>query len=119
MVIRMIKDTEKRIDRRHDCDAKIKWTYFNRTAFNYGQEIFYRARALNFSESGLYFETTYPLKPATILVFRSEGFSKKVSDFEGYHCVRSISLVEIKWCQEFLRNGESYFGIGARYPVLY
>ena len=52
MVIRMIKDTEKRIDRRHDCDAKIKWTYFNRTAFNYGQEIFYRARALNFSESG-------------------------------------------------------------------
>jgi len=42
-----------------------------------------------------------------------------VSDFEGYHCVRSISLVEIKWCQEFLRNGESYFGIGARYPVLY
>jgi len=118
-VIQMIKDTEKRIDRRHDCDAKIKWTYFNRTTFNYGQEIFYHARVLNFSKSGLYFETTYPLKPGTILLFRSEAFSRNVSDSEGHTCVRSISLVEIKWCQKFFRNDESYFGIGARYPVLY
>ena len=118
-VIRMIKDTEKRTPRRHGCDAIIKWTYFNRTTFNYVHEIFYRARALNFSKSGLYFETTYSLKPGTILLFRSEAFGKKWPDFEGYECLRSISLVEIKWCQEFLRNGESYFGIGARYPIPY
>jgi len=115
----MIKDTEKRTDSRHACDARIKWTYFNRTTFSYSQEIFYRARVLNFSKSGLYFESTFSLKPGTILLFRSEAFSKKVPDFEGCECVRSISLVEIKWCRELLRNGESYFGIGARYPIPY
>lgn len=118
-LIQMIKDTEKRMDKRHDCDAKIRWTYFNRTTFNYGQENFYHARVLNFSKSGLYFETPYPLKPGTILLFRSEAFNRNVSDSEDHSCVRSISLVEIKWCQEFLRNGQFYFGIGARYPVLY
>ena len=115
----MIKDTEKRKDSRHECDARIKWTYFNRTTFNYSQEIFHRARVLNFSKSGLYFETTYSLNSGTILLFRSEAFDKKVPDFEGCECLRSISLVEIKWCQEFLRDGESYFGIGARYPIVY
>ena len=115
----IIKDAEKRKDLRHDCDAMIKWTYFSRTKFNDSQEIFYHARALNFSKSGLYFETTYALKPGTILLFRSETFSKKVPDFKDCECVRSISLLEIKWCQEFLRDGESYYGIGARYPIPY
>ena len=119
MVFQMIKDTEKRIHRRHDCDAAIKWSYFNRTTFNYSQEIFYRARALNFSKSGLYFETIHSLKPGTILLFRSEAFGIKVPDLEGCECLRSISLLEIKWCQEFLRNRESYFGIGAKYLVAY
>ena len=118
-MIQMIKDTEKRIDRRHDCDAKIKWTYFNRTTFNYGQEIFYHARVLNFSKSGLYFETTYPLKPGTILLFRLEASRCGASDSEDYECLRTISLVEIKWCQDLHQNGESYFGIGARYPIFY
>ena len=115
----MIKDTEKRIDRRHDCDAKIKWTYFNRTTFNYGQGIFYRARVLNFSKSGLYFETTDSLKPGTILLFRLEASRCGASDSEDCECLRTISLVEIKWCQDLHQNGESYFGIGARYPIFY
>ena len=114
-----IKDAEKRKDLRHDCDARIKWTYFSRTTSNNSQELFYRARALNFSKSGLYFETTYELKPGTILLFRSETFSKKVPGFEDCECVRSISLLEVKWCQEFQRGGESYYGIGARYPIPY
>jgi hypothetical protein len=115
----MIKVTEKRKDRRYNCDGRIKWTYFNRTTFNFSQEVFYRARVLNFSKSGLYFETTDSLKPGTILLFRSEAFAKKVLYLEGFQCLRSISLVEIKWCQEFLANGESYFGIGAKYPIPY
>ncbi|MGD9080742.1 MAG: hypothetical protein PVG96_15455 [Desulfobacterales bacterium] len=115
----MAKDAEKRKDRRHACDARIKWSYFNRTTFHYEKEIFHPARVLNFSKSGLYFETIYSLKPGTILLFRSNAFDKKTSDFEGSECLRSISLIEIKWCQEFLWNGESYFGIGARYPIVY
>ena len=119
MVIQMIKDTEKRTDRRYDCDAKIKWTHFNRATFNCGKETFYRARVLNFSKSGLYFETECPLKQGTIILFRIEASRCGASDSEDYECLRTISLVEIKWCQDFLGNGESYFGIGARYPIIY
>ena len=71
-MMQMIKVTEKRTDRRHECEAKIKWTQFNRESFNYGQEIFYHARVLNFSRGGLYFETEYPLQPGITILFRIE-----------------------------------------------
>lgn len=115
----MIKATEKRTDRRHDCDAKIKWTQFNRIVFNHGQEIFYLARVLNFSKSGVYFETECPLKPGIMILFRTEVSRCGVSDLEDGVCLRTISLAEVKWCQDLGKNGESYFGIGARYPIHY
>lgn len=114
----MIKATEKRTDRRHDCDVQIKWTQFNQPTFNFGQDIFYPARVLNFSQSGLYFESEYPLKQGTTILFRLETSGCGVLDSEGYECLRTISLAEVKWCQYFLENGESYFGIGARYPTI-
>ena len=119
MVMQLIKATEKRTERRHACEAMIKWTQFNRIAFHYGHEIYYHARVLNFSKSGLYFETTDSLKPGTILLFRLEASRCGASDSEDYECLRTISLVEIKWCQDLHQNGESYFGIGARYPIFY
>jgi hypothetical protein len=115
----MIKDAEKRRDRRHDCDARIKWTQFNRTTFDYGQEIFYQARVLNFSKSGLYFEIGCHLKPGSTILFRIETPGCVAFDEEGCQSLRTISLVETKWCQDILKNGESYFGIGARYPIPY
>ncbi len=115
----MTRFAEKRRDRRHDCNARIKWTQFNRRTLNYGQEIFYRARVLNFSRSGLYFETGCFLKPGSTILFRIEKAGCVTFDDEGYQGLRTISLADIKWCQDILKNGESYFGIGARYPILY
>ena len=119
IAFKMTKDIEKRTCKRHDCDATIKLTPFNRTAFNYDQETFYHARVLNFSKSGLYFETRCSLKPGSTVMFRMQTAGCKALDDEGYESLRTISLVEIKWCQELIENGESYFGIGARYPIPY
>jgi hypothetical protein len=119
MVIQMIKATEKRIDKRHDCDTTIEWTQFNLIASNYARPMFYRGRAVNFSESGLYFETNYPLKPGITLLFRIEVSRCKASNSEDCECLRSISLADVKWCRDLVKNGESYFGIGARYPIHY
>ncbi len=80
----------------------IKWAHFNRTTIDYGPEIFYRARVLNFSTSGLYFESEYPLKPGTTLLFRREASLCGAADSEGYECLRTISLVEVKWLQDLL-----------------
>lgn len=115
----MIKTTDKRTDKRHNCNAGIKWRRFNRIEFNDGQENFYRARALNFSESGLYFESKYPLKPGITILFRIEVSDCRTLNLEGYECLRTISLAEVKWCRDLVKNGESYFGIGAKYPIHY
>ena len=115
----MTKNVEKRQDKRHDCDARIKWTQFYRATFNYRLESFCRARALNFSKSGLYFETRCSLKPGSVVMFRSEAPGCTSFDDEGCMNLRTISLIEIKWCQELFKNGESYFGIGAKYPIPY
>jgi hypothetical protein len=119
MVMQMIEATDKRTDKRHECNAKIKWTQFNGISFNYRQEIFYRARVLNFSRSGLYFETKYPLKPGATILFRIEISGYGASNLEDCECLRSISLADVKWCGDLVENGESYFGIGARYPIHY
>ena len=117
--IQMKKDTKKRTDKRQVCNTKIKWAVFNRTTFNLGQERFYRARVLNFSEGGLYFESEHPLKPGTTILFRLEVSRCGASGSEGYDCLRTISLAEIRWCQDLFRNGESCFGIGAKYHIPY
>ena len=112
----MPTETEKRRDERHDCDARIKWASFNRVTFDYRQEIFHRARALNFSKSGLYFETECSLKPGSMIFFRLEASDCTASGNDDCSNLRTISLIEIKWCQDFHKNGESCFGIGARTP---
>ena len=115
----MIKTTDKRIDERHACNAEITWTLFNRMELNYGQEALYRARVLNCSVSGLYFESHYPLKPGITILFRTEISGYGDSSPEGYECLRTISLAEVKWCRDLVKNGELYFGIGAKYPIHY
>lgn len=115
----MITTTDKRKYIRHDCNARIKWRRFNLAEFSYGQEIFYHARALNFSECGLYFENKYPLKPGVTILYRVEVSDCDASNLEGCSCLRTISLAEVKWCRDLVNDGESYFGIGARYPIYY
>ena len=118
-VLRMIKAAEQRTDRRYACNARIKWTQLNRVASTYGDEVFYGARVLNFSKSGLYFETGHPLKPGITILFRLEGTCGGVSHLEDGECLRMISLAEVKWCRDMVSKGESFFGIGARYPIHY
>ena len=119
MVLQMTEAGGKRTDRRHACNARIMWTQLNRVATTYGEEVYYGARVLNFSKSGLYFETEYPLKPGITILFRLEGSCSGVYDVEDGECLRTISLAEVKWCRDLISKGEAYFGIGARYPIYY
>ena len=115
----MIKTIDKRTDKRYVCNAEIAWSRFNRMELDYGQESLYRAKVLNCSVSGLYFESKYPLKPGNTILFRTEISGCGVSNLEGYECLRTISLAEVKWCRDLVKNGELYFGIGAKYPIHY
>ncbi|MBW2438996.1 MAG: PilZ domain-containing protein [Deltaproteobacteria bacterium] len=83
-----MKHIERRLNKRHDCEASAVCSYFNTNRS-------FDAHILNFSESGLYLESRESLKPgATLLIMLKKcenGFSANKST-----CLRSLSLAEVK-----------------------
>ena len=105
-----IENTEKRRHVRHECEATIEWSYFNK-------EIYFDAKLLNFSKDGVYFETGHDLKPgATIFLKMTMVSSSKIKSLDHEH-PRSVSLGEVKWRIHIPGSDQSYYGVGVRYPV--
>lgn len=102
------KDKEKRQEQRYNCDAIIKWSYFNRRDF-------YIAEVKNLSTSGLYFVSSHPVLPSSTLVIRTENFNPNHSKTKDHIFLRTIYVADIKWCQEFVKNNLHYYGVGVRF----
>jgi hypothetical protein len=99
---------EKRSCKRHVCEFPVVWCYFN-------QNQFYKAKLLNYSENGVYLEsTTAPLSGATILIKRHHPKAEKNTDpcYEGH---REITLAEVRWSHEIKANLSSLYRFGASY----
>ena len=104
-----IENTDKRRHVRHKCEATIEWSYFNK-------EIQFDAKLLNFSESGVYFETGHDLKPgATIFLKMKTVSSCEINSFD-HGRPRSVSLGEVKWHIDLSASDQSCYGVGVRYP---
>ena len=104
-----IENTEKRRHVRHECEATIEWSYFNK-------EIYFDAKLLNFSKDGVYFETGHGLKPGATIFMKMEIDSLinfKSLDHDG---PRSVSMGEVKWRIDLSGNDQSNYGVGVRYP---
>ena len=104
-----IQNTENRKDRRHKCEAIIEWSYFNK-------DICFDARLLNFSESGVYFETGQELKPGSTILLKMKMVSKSRFNSLDHGRPRSVSLGEVKWRIDLSESDQSYYGVGVRYP---
>jgi len=102
-----ISDT-RRLEKRFDCEAKIKWSYFNKSRF-------FDAKILNFSPNGNYFETPHELKPGATILIRFETLVSKIIRSDDPLCFRTAYLAEVKWCKKSSENGDSYFGVGVRH----
>jgi hypothetical protein len=103
-----INMTEKRDDARHACEAIIKWSYFNKDKY-------FRAKLLNFSRGGVYFETAEEIKAgATIYMQLEIVVSSRINSLD-YDCLRYVSLGEVKWCIDLSKNDQSQYGVGVRY----
>ena len=104
------KNTEKREHVRHNCEAIIKWSYFNTATY-------FDAKLLNFSKSGVYFETGHSLKPgSTVFLKMTTVSSSEINSLDHAH-PRSISLGEVKWRINLSGRDKSYYGVGVKYPV--
>jgi len=99
---------ERRLERRYECEAKIKWSYFITGGL-------FDAKTLNCSPNGIYFETPNEVKSGTTIQIRIETLLSKNTRSDEPNCLRSVSLAEVKWCRESSNDGDRYFGVGVRH----
>lgn len=104
----LAEHVEKRGYERYNCEALIKWSYFN-------QNRFFDAKILNFSRNGLYFETSYEIGPKATIFIRLETPFTKTESLTGHECLRTVSISEVRWCHEISKNDISYYAVGVRH----
>jgi hypothetical protein len=94
---------------RHNCEALIRWSQFNKT-------VFFDATLLNFSENGIYFETAHDLKPGTTIFLDMKRVSPSRFNCMDHERPRLVSLGEVKWRIDLSGKTQSNFGYGVSYP---
>jgi hypothetical protein len=106
--MKVTDQTEKRTRDRHNQKAYITWTYFN-------TDHFFRGKLLNYSESGLCFESEFKLQPGATIYIRLDKFLTDPSDCKFHEGVRTVTLGEAKWCKEIYVVGSHKYAIGIKY----
>ena len=101
-------DKEKRMYERYHCEATIKCSYFNKDKF-------FDAKIFNFSRNGIYFETPHEVRPRTTILIHLETLLSKNMRLDDHECLRTVTLGDVKWCNELSADGVSYFGVGVRH----
>lgn len=101
--------SEKRCEDRQNCDAEVKWAYFNKADF-------FNARLLNFSGGGSYIECAQPLIPGATILIRLQTSASSAGEPPSRN-MRTTALGEVKWCRELHAGQSQRFGIGVRYHI--
>jgi len=104
-----IKIVEKRKTIRHNCEASIEWSYFN-------QGVYHEAKLLNFSRSGVFFETASDILLGSTIIIRLGMVLSTEIDAVGHAYPRLVSLGEVTWCTHLSGKHQSCWGVGVRYP---
>jgi hypothetical protein len=75
------------------------------------------ARTKNRSPDGMYIESDYFLRPGATVYLKLENKMSDASEKPSCACygLRTVTLGEVKWCQELSAPGSSLYGIGLKY----
>jgi len=104
----MKTNAEKRVCSRHNYTVPITVSYFNKESYVEGQ-------TFNHCTGGMCFKSNSLLQPGTTVLIRVKNFHPKKSCTGLCDGLRSVTLAEVKWCEEELdANGFSY-GVGVKY----
>lgn len=104
----LTEHAEKRGYERYNCEAPIKWSYFN-------QNRFFDAKILNFSRNGLYFETSYEIGPKATIFIRLQTLVTKNASITEKEYLRTVSIGEVRWCHEISKDDINYYAVGVRH----
>ena len=101
---------EKRTGKRVNKKASICWNCFNPNECGNAHD----AQMINFSESGMYFESDYFSKTRPVICIKAKnGLSH--NDADSAEWLRSIRVGEVKWWKEIDKGDHFCFGIGVQY----
>lgn len=103
---------EKRTDKRRKCEASIAWGCFNKKKT-------FRAKMLNFSKDGMYFESNVFFKEGASIRFQMDDCRLDALDPELCEGLRSMSLAQIKWWKDIGGKDDNHFGVGVKYVEYY
>ncbi len=101
---------DKRNAKRHGCDGEIILASFNKKDTS-------KARALNFSRDGSYFESDRPLGVGLTVLIRVLNCIDHTDRFKDPENIRWNALGEVKWCREMTGEKQGRYGIGVKYHL--
>jgi hypothetical protein len=104
----LAEHAEKRAYQRYNCEALIKWSYFNKDRL-------FDAKIVNFSKDGFSFETSFEIRPHATIFTRLENLFTKNMSLSEHECLRIVSIGEVRWCQELSKEGQIYYVVGVRH----
>ncbi len=75
----------------------------------------HRARELNHSNNGIFFENSVDLKSGTIIQIRRENCPKDCTGGKACESCRMTTLATIQWCKKNITEGIPSYSVGAKY----
>ncbi len=104
----MKTNAEKRTCERHSYTASIAFSYFNK-------ESYFDAETLNHCTDGMCFRSSFFLQPGATVYIRVKKFHPNRSCSGLCDGLRSVTLAEVKWCDEELDADVFSYGVGVKY----
>jgi hypothetical protein len=84
----LAEHAERRAYQRHNCEALIKWSYFNKGRL-------FDAKSVNFREDGFSFETFSKIRPHATIFTRLENLFTKDMSSSILKNLRTVSIGEV------------------------
>ena len=100
--------SEKRSSERCRYHVPIEYAYFNR-------EHYFKSYTYNNCPEGMNFRSDFFLRPGSTILIRIKEFHPNgpcKGDCKG---LRSLTLAEVKWCNEVIDSNNSYYDVGVKY----
>ena len=104
----MKTNAEKRACERYSHTASIAFSYFNK-------EHCFEAQTINHCAGGMCFKSNFFLRPGATVYIRVKKFHPNNSCIGHCHGLRSVTLAEVKWCDEEPDANVFSYWVGVKY----
>ena len=104
----MKNNKERRVSDRHSYAAPIVFSYLN-------EYHCFEAQTCNYCDVGMGFKTNIYLKPGATICIRVKNFHPNKSCTDLFYGLRSVTLADVKWCDEELYGDKFSYTVGVKY----